>query len=112
LPRAERERKQDKEPRAQDKRTEAKGLDIILNIEIPYLYINKVEEYNAIFGQQQIENIYMTLQLIINNRRDKLEMMKKAHIQKCIEWCQRYDIPYHKNILNNNIFLASLLKEK
>jgi hypothetical protein len=80
----------------------------ILNIEIPYLYINKVEEYNAIFGQQQIENIYMTLQLIINNKRDKLEMMKKTHIQKCIEWFQKYDIPYHKNILNNNIFLSSL----
>jgi 23S rRNA U2552 (ribose-2'-O)-methylase RlmE/FtsJ len=92
--------------------SDADAIFSILNIEIPYLYINKVEEYNAIFGQQQIENIYMTLQLIINNRRDKLEMMKKAHIQKCIEWCQRYDIPYHKNILNNNIFLASLLKEK
>ena len=57
---------------------------------------------------QQIENIHMTLQLIINNKRDKLEMMKKTHIQKCIEWCQKYNIPYHKNILNNNIFLSSL----
>lgn len=95
-----------------DMRIESNTIFSILNIEIPYLYINKVEEYNAIFGQQQIENIYMTLQLIINNKRDKLEMMKKTHIQKCIEWCQKYDIPYHKNILNNNIFLASILKEK
>ena len=85
----------------------ASAMSSILNIEIPYLFTNKVEEYNAIFGQQQIENIYMTLQLIINNKRDKLEMMKKTHVQKCIEWCQKYDIPYHKNILNNNIFLAS-----
>lgn len=83
----------------------------ILNLDIPYLYLNKVEEYNAIFGQQQIENIHMTLQLIINNKRDKLEIMKKTHVQKCIEWCQKYNIPYHKNILNNNIFLSSLISK-
>ena len=80
----------------------------LFDVEIPYIYLNKIEEYNAIFGQQQIENIHMTLQLILNNKRDKLETMKKIHIQKCIEWCQKYNIPYHKNILNNNIFLSSL----
>ena len=84
------------------------NISSIMNIEVPYIFVNKIEEYNAIFGQQQIENIHMTLQLIINNKRDKLEMMKKTHIQKCIEWCQKYNIPYHKNILNNNIFLSSL----
>lgn len=84
------------------------NISSIMDVEVPYIFVNKVEEYNAIFGQQQIENIHMTLQLIINNKRDKLEMMKKTHIQKCIEWCQKYNIPYHKNILNNNIFLSSL----
>lgn len=84
------------------------NISSIMDIEVPYIFTNKVEEYNAIFGQQQIENIHLTLQLIINNKRDKLEMMKKTHIQKCIEWCQKYNIPYHKNILNNNIFLSSL----
>ena len=84
------------------------NISSIMNIEVPYIFVNKIEEYNAIFGQQQIENIHLTLQLIINNKRDKLEMMKKTHIQKCIEWCQKYNIPYHKNILNNNIFLSSL----
>jgi 23S rRNA U2552 (ribose-2'-O)-methylase RlmE/FtsJ len=83
----------------------------LFDVEIPYIYLNKIEEYNAIFGQQQIENIHMTLQLILNNKRDKLETMKKLHIQKCIEWCQKYNIPYHKNILNNNIFLSSLVSK-
>jgi hypothetical protein len=85
-----------------------KNIISLFAVEIPYLYSNRIEEYNAIFGQQQIENIHMTLQLILNNKRDKLETMKKTHIQKCIEWCQKYNIPYHKNILNNNIFLSSL----
>lgn len=84
----------------------------LFSVEIPYLYVNKIEEYNAIFGQQQIENIHMTLQLILNNKRDKLEMMKKTHIQKCIEWCQKYNIPHHKNILNNNIFLSPFSSSK
>jgi hypothetical protein len=58
------------------------NISSIMDIEVPYIFVNKVEEYNAIFGQQQIENIHLTLQLIINNKRDKLEMMKKTHIQK------------------------------
>ena len=29
----------------------------ILNIEVPYFFICKLEEYNSILGQQQIENI-------------------------------------------------------
>lgn len=37
-----------------------------LNISIPIFYIYKIEEYNAIFGQQQIENIYQTIILIEN----------------------------------------------
>ena len=32
-----------------------------LNTEIPYLYINKLEDINAIIGQQQLENILATL---------------------------------------------------
>jgi FtsJ-like methyltransferase len=31
---------------------------------IPCLFLTKLEEYNAIFGQQQIENIHYTIQLI------------------------------------------------
>ena len=45
----------------------------ILQIKIPYLFINKIEEYNAIYGQQQIENINFTINLIniSNNKKHK-----------------------------------------
>lgn len=76
-----------------------------LNIDIPYIFLNKLEEYNAIIGQQQIENIVSTLYLINNNKPEKLENMKNTNIQKCIQWCVKYNLPYAKNITDNNIFV-------
>ena len=76
-----------------------------LNIDVPSLYINKLEDINAIIGQQQLENILLTLYLLDNNKQDKLEMIKKNNIQKCINWCIKYKLPYNKNIQQLNVFL-------
>ena len=78
----------------------------ILSIDIPYIFTSRVEEYNAIFGQQQIESITSTLNLIDNNKYDRLDTMKKTNIQKCVNWCQKYKLPYNKVITSNNIFLV------
>jgi hypothetical protein len=43
---------------------EVKIIHRFLKIPIPSYFIYKIEEYNAIFGQQQIENIYQTIVLI------------------------------------------------
>lgn len=80
----------------------------ILNINLDYFFINKIEEYNAIFGQQQIENIAYTLNLIGSKNKsktDKLDVLKKNNIQKCIQWCEKNNIPYNKIVITNNIFL-------
>lgn len=67
-----------------------------LNIPIPIYFLTKLEEYNAIFGQQQIENIYYTISLTKNkNKQEKIENLIKANIQKCTSWCIRYNIPYN-----------------
>ena len=79
----------------------------LFNFELPYYFVNKVEEYNAILGQQQIENINTTLSLIDNSKYDKLELIKKNNIQKCISWCQNYQMSYNPTIQTNNIFLAN-----
>jgi len=79
----------------------------LFDFDLPYIFINKVEEINAIYGQQQIENIVSTLNLIDNtnnNKSDKIETMKKANIQKCIAWCQKYNLAYNKLIPTVNIF--------
>jgi len=64
-----------------------------LNIPVSYYFINKIEEYNAIFGQQQIENIHYTISLIENlYKQDKIDNLVKVNIQKCIQWCIKHNI--------------------
>jgi len=76
-----------------------------LNIDIPHLFINKIEDINAIIGQQQIENIISTLYLIDNNKHDIIENIKKNNIQKCIQWCTKYKIAHNKSVQQTNVFL-------
>jgi hypothetical protein len=44
---------------------------------------------------------------MINKNFDKIDYYKKKHIQKCIKWCEKFNINFHKNIKSTNIFLAS-----
>lgn len=76
-----------------------------IDFNLDYFYMNKIEEYNAIFGQQQIENINATLNLICcKNKNERLENLKKNHIQKSIQWCDRNNIPHNKSSTPINIF--------
>jgi 23S rRNA U2552 (ribose-2'-O)-methylase RlmE/FtsJ len=69
-------------------------------------FLNKIEECNAIIGQQQMETINATINLILNrSHADKLESMKRHNIMKCISWCDKHCIPYNRIMQNNNIFL-------
>jgi hypothetical protein len=108
-------------------------IDLFKNTVIPKYYINKLEETNAIHGQQQIENISLTLN-IINNLNDtnsinynknfldnnkpnskinnKINILKNNNIHKCITWCNKHKLPinncfkqyYYDNvIMNENI---------
>lgn len=70
-----------------------------MSIPIPINFVTRLEEYNAIFGQQQIENIYYTISLIKNkNRQDKIDNLIKTNVQKCISWCNKYNVPYLTSI--------------
>ena len=80
-----------------EKLNEPNSISSIFDFEIDYYFINKIEEFNAIFGQQQIENINQTLNLIVSkNKNDKLENLKKTNIQKSIIWCQKNNISYNE----------------
>ncbi len=77
-----------------------------LNINLPNIFVSKIEEINSILGQQQLEYILTTLQLLESNTSsDKLEQLKQNNIQKCTTWCTKFNIPYHKIIQQTNIFL-------
>ena len=78
----------------------------ILDFELPNIFITKLEEVNAVLGQQQLDCINNTIQLLENSKNtDKLEQLKQANIQKCINWCTKFNIPCHKIIQQTNIFL-------
>jgi 23S rRNA U2552 (ribose-2'-O)-methylase RlmE/FtsJ len=79
-----------------------------IDISLPIYFLSKVEEYNAIFGQQQIENIHYTLSLIDSNvKQDKINQMIKLNIQKCIQWCIKYNIEYHPMLITNHFYGGS-----
>jgi len=72
-----------------------------LNYPIASHFINKIEEFNAIFGRQQIDNIQQTISLIDSkNNHDKIESYIRNNIQKCTNWCITHNVPH--NILTRN----------
>ena len=75
-----------------------------LNCNIANIFLNKLEEFNSVFGQQQIETITNTINCIeYKNKSDKIDNMVKMNIQKSISWCVKHDIDYNYNIANSFI---------
>jgi 23S rRNA U2552 (ribose-2'-O)-methylase RlmE/FtsJ len=70
-----------------------------LTCPISYYFYKKIEDYNAVFGQQQIENINITLDLIHN--RKNMDNIVKINVQKCLQWCNKHNVQY------NSIFAMS-----
>ena len=78
----------------------------LIPLEHDTYFLNKVEECNAIIGQQQMETINSTINMIINKGHlEKMESMKRHNMMRCISWCDKHGIPYNKIIQQNNIFL-------
>jgi 23S rRNA U2552 (ribose-2'-O)-methylase RlmE/FtsJ len=51
------------------------NIKTFFNIQLPILFLNKIEEINAIYGQQQLENINITLNLIREYNNLNLEIV-------------------------------------
>lgn len=85
----------------------------LLDIKLPYYFIKRIEEINAIFGSQQIDNILTTLRFIENKERkgEKIQQIKNSNIQKCIQWCEQNNIPHHKTATTGNIFMSDKNKK-
>ena len=83
-----------------------------LKNEIPYYFLNKIEESNAVIGQQQLESYDQIINIFKNkNKEEKIESLKRSHIQKCIQWCEKNQIPHNKFTDKINIFLNTKREE-
>ena len=78
----------------------------IMEQDIPYYFINKIDDMNNIIGQQQLESMTQIINMIKNkNKDDKMETVKKSNIQKSVSWCEKFKIPCNKFSEKVNIFL-------
>ena len=88
------------------KKLENKHIVSVLDFDIPYYFITKLEDINIIIGQQQIDSLDTIINILKNkNREDKIESIKKSNIQKSVLWCEKYKIPFNKFSEKTNIFL-------
>ena len=86
-----------------------------------YNYLLKIEEINSILGQQQLENINLTLNLIFSTKsqtydsftkkhKEKIQSIIKKNITKSIKWCNSYGFNYnnvkfkYNSLIKNNNF--------
>ena len=80
----------------------------ILDNELPFYFINKIEETNAILGQQQLESLTTIINIYNSkNRLDKIETIQKKNIQKSIQWCEKHSLPHNIFIDKLNRFLIT-----
>lgn len=85
----------------------------IIKQDLPYYFLNKIEESNLIIGHQQLETMEQVINLLKNrNKEDKIESLKKNNIQKCIQWCEKHKIPYNKFVDKVNIFLNAVIENE
>lgn len=90
-----------------------KNIKSIIDIEIPYYFINKLDDINIIIGQQQLESLDQIINIFKNkNREDKIENIKKSNIQKSVNWCEKFKIPCNKFTEKTNIFLPIIKETK
>jgi hypothetical protein len=82
------------------------NISSLINNDIPYYFLNKVNDINIIIGQQQLEAFDKIINMLNNkNKHDKVEVFKKANIQKSVAWCEKYQIPCNKFTDKTNMFL-------
>jgi len=63
-----------------------------LSVPLSNYFTTRIEELNAIFGQQQIENIHFTISLIdCKTRGEKLNALIKSNVEKCTVWCLKHN---------------------
>ena len=89
------------------KKLEGKNIISILDLNIPYYFLSKVNDMNIIIGQQQLESLDLMINILKNkNKENKIDTIKKNNIQKSIAWCEKHKIPCNKFTEKINMFFS------
>ena len=84
------------------------ALRSFLRFETPHYFLNKIEEFNAVLGQVQLDTIDLTLTCMVQQLLGTA-VPKKPQLLKCVNWCQKHNLPYNKSLpATNNFFSNSL----
>jgi len=76
----------------------------LLSDELPYYFINKIEDSNLGIGNLMIEQLDLLISIINENcSTEKIENIKLNNLNRCILWCEKYKIPFKTN--EKNIFI-------
>ena len=77
---------------------------IINDENVSYFFKTKVNNINILIIQQQIEIINHTFNLINNkNNCEKIKEILQSNLQKSIQFCKKYNLPYHTFIDENKV---------
>lgn len=77
---------------------------IIHDENVSYFFKTKVNNINILIIQQQIEIINHTFNLINNkNNCEKIKEIIQSNLQKSIQFCKKYNLPYHNYIVENKL---------
>ena len=77
-------------------------LNGIFQFDLNNFFLSKVQEINAIYGQQQVENILLTLNYIHESSqttKEKIDKIKFSNVEKCMKWCKDHNQPIHKELV-------------
>ena len=74
----------------------------LLTNELPLIFLNMIKEINVILNKNKLEMKNKLVYYLLNYNKEKVESIERKNIQRCIKWCERYDVPYHK--YKTNIF--------
>jgi hypothetical protein len=83
-------------------------IESIIDNPIPCVFLSKLEESNVVIGQQHLDAYNQVINIANNKNKDeKLDNMKRNHIQKCVQWCEKNQLPHNKFSDKVNIFLMN-----
>jgi hypothetical protein len=79
---------------------------------LPAFFLNKMEDVNVIYGQQQLETLNQVINIANNKaREEKIENMQRQSIQKSVQWCEKNDLPCHRFVDRSNLFREEIAEE-